>query len=61
MPALGEEIVLSARTKRRSYLEQNAAAVDVEPAAGDLRRIDAALRKGAATRERLPGLSSVNR
>jgi aryl-alcohol dehydrogenase-like predicted oxidoreductase len=60
VPALGEEIVPSAGTKRRSYLEKNAA-IDVELAAGDLRRIDAASRKGAATRERLPGLSSVNR
>jgi aryl-alcohol dehydrogenase-like predicted oxidoreductase len=61
VPVLGEEMVPSAGTNRWSYLEKNAAAVDVELAARDLRPIDAAFRKGAATRKRLPGVSSVNR
>jgi aryl-alcohol dehydrogenase-like predicted oxidoreductase len=61
VPAQGEEIVEIAGTKRRSYREKNAAAVDVELAARELRRIDAAFPKGAAIRERLPGMSPVSR
>ena len=61
VPARGEEIVAIAGAKRRSYREKNAAAVDVELTARELRRIDAAFPWGAATRERLPGMSPVNR
>ena len=61
VPARGEEIVAIAGTRRRSYREKNAAAVDVELTAWELRRIDAAFPRGAATRERLPGMSPVNR
>jgi aryl-alcohol dehydrogenase-like predicted oxidoreductase len=59
--APGAQIVAIACTKRRSHREKNAAAVAVELAARELRRIDAAFPKGAATRERLPGMSPVNR
>jgi diketogulonate reductase-like aldo/keto reductase len=61
VPARGEEIVAIAGTKRRSYREKNAAAVDVELTARELRRIDAAFPRGAATRERPPGMPPVNR
>jgi hypothetical protein len=61
VPPRGEEIVAIAGTKRRSYREKNAAAVDVELTARELRRIDAAFPRGAVTRERLPGMSPVNR
>jgi aryl-alcohol dehydrogenase-like predicted oxidoreductase len=61
VPAPGEKIVAAAGTKRRSYRKKNAAAVDVELAARELLRIDAAFPKGAAIRERLPGMSPVSR
>ena len=61
VPARGEEIVAIVGTKRRSYREKNAAAVDVELTARELRRIDAAFPRGAATRERPPGMPPVNR
>jgi aryl-alcohol dehydrogenase-like predicted oxidoreductase len=48
-------------TKRVAYLEENAAAVDVELSEEDLRRIDEAAPVGAAVGDRYPDMSTVNR
>jgi aryl-alcohol dehydrogenase-like predicted oxidoreductase len=48
--AQGDDIVPIPGTKRREYLEQNAAAVDVELSADDLARIDAELPSAAGER-----------
>jgi aryl-alcohol dehydrogenase-like predicted oxidoreductase len=47
--AQGPDIVPIPGTKRRSYLEENAAALDVELTADDLRELDAAFPRGAAS------------
>jgi aryl-alcohol dehydrogenase-like predicted oxidoreductase len=59
--AQGEAIVPIPGTKRRTYLEQNAAAVDVQLTADDLARIDAELPETAGERYDEVGMSSVNR
>jgi aryl-alcohol dehydrogenase-like predicted oxidoreductase len=59
--AQGDEIVPIPGTKRRTYLEQNAAAVDVELTADDLARIDAELPQTAGERYDEAGMASVNR
>jgi aryl-alcohol dehydrogenase-like predicted oxidoreductase len=56
--AQGRDMVPIPGTKRRSYLEQNAAALEVELSAEDLRRLDAA---GEAAGDRYPDMSVVNR
>ena len=48
-------------TKRVAYLEENAAAVDVELSDDDVRRIDEAAPVGAAVGDRYPDMSTVNR
>jgi aryl-alcohol dehydrogenase-like predicted oxidoreductase len=58
--AQGEDIVPIPGTKRRTYLEQNAAAVDVELTDEDLRRIDAELPPVAGNRYDEAGMASVN-
>ena len=58
--AQGEDLVPIPGTKRRSYLEQNAAAVDVELTPADLARIDAELPKAAGARYDEAGMASVN-
>jgi aryl-alcohol dehydrogenase-like predicted oxidoreductase len=58
--AQGEELVPIPGTKRRTYLEQNAAAVDVELTAGDLERIDAEIPAPAGARYDQAGMASVN-
>ncbi len=58
--AQGEDLVPIPGTKRRSYLEQNAAAVDVELTDEDLRRIDAELPAVAGERYDERGMASVN-
>ena len=58
--AQGEDLVPIPGTKRRSYLEQNAAAVDVELTDEDLRRIDAELPAVAGERYDESGMASVN-
>jgi aryl-alcohol dehydrogenase-like predicted oxidoreductase len=52
--ARGDDIVPIPGTKRRKYLEENLAAVDVRFTAGDLARIDAISPKGAAAGMRYP-------
>jgi aryl-alcohol dehydrogenase-like predicted oxidoreductase len=59
--AQGDAIVPIPGTKRRTYLEENAAAVDVELTAHDLARIDAELPDTAGERYDEAGMASVNR
>jgi aryl-alcohol dehydrogenase-like predicted oxidoreductase len=59
--AQGEDLVPIPGTKRRSYLEQNAAGVDVELTDRDLARIDAELPQAAGERYDEAGMASVNR
>jgi aryl-alcohol dehydrogenase-like predicted oxidoreductase len=58
--AQGGDIVPIPGTKRRTYLEQNAAAVDVQLTAEDLRRIDAELPAVAGNRYDEAGMAAVN-
>jgi aryl-alcohol dehydrogenase-like predicted oxidoreductase len=61
--AQGDDIVPIPGTKRRKYLEENAAAADVELSAGDLKRIDELAPRGAAAGLRYPQamMAFVNR
>ncbi|HEY2778272.1 MAG TPA: aldo/keto reductase [Gaiellaceae bacterium] len=59
--AQGDDVVPIPGTKRRAYLEQNAAAVDVGLTNDDLVRIDAELPKTAGDRYDKSGMASVNR
>jgi aryl-alcohol dehydrogenase-like predicted oxidoreductase len=61
--AQGEDIVPIPGTKRRKYLEENIAALDVEITAADLKRIDEIAPKGVAAGTRYPeaGMAAVNR
>jgi aryl-alcohol dehydrogenase-like predicted oxidoreductase len=58
--AQGEDMVPIPGTKRRTYLEQNAAAVEVELTSDDLARIDAELPEVAGARYDEYGMASVN-
>jgi aryl-alcohol dehydrogenase-like predicted oxidoreductase len=58
--AQGDDIVPIPGTKRREYLEENVAAVEVELSDEDLRRIDEAAPVGAAAGERYPDMSSID-
>src|SRR5437588_6690575 len=58
--AQGDDLVPIPGTKRRRYLEENAAAVDVELSADDLARIEAELPEVAGERYNEAGMSSVN-
>jgi aryl-alcohol dehydrogenase-like predicted oxidoreductase len=58
--AQGEDIVPIPGTKRRTYLEQNAAAVDVELSDEDLAKIDAEVPQAAGERYDPTGMSAVN-
>jgi aryl-alcohol dehydrogenase-like predicted oxidoreductase len=59
----GDDIVPIPGTKRRSYLEENIAAVDVAFTADELARIDAIAPAGVAAGLRYPAaaMASVNR
>jgi aryl-alcohol dehydrogenase-like predicted oxidoreductase len=59
--AQGEDLVPIPGTKRRTYLEQNAAAVDISLTKDDLARIDAELPEAAGERYDEAGMRSVNR
>ncbi|MGW2700386.1 aldo/keto reductase [Streptomyces sp. NPDC001340] len=59
--AQGEDLVPIPGTKRRTYLEQNAAAVGIELSKEDLARIDAELPEVAGARYDEAGMRSVNR
>ena len=58
--AQGDDIVPIPGTKRRAYLEENVAAVDIALSEDDLRRIDEAAPVGAAAGERYPDMSSID-
>jgi aryl-alcohol dehydrogenase-like predicted oxidoreductase len=60
--AQGDDIVPIPGTKRRKYLEENVAAVDLELTADDLRRLSAVFPAGAASGLRYPAhmMSLVN-
>jgi aryl-alcohol dehydrogenase-like predicted oxidoreductase len=57
----GEDIVPIPGTKRRSYLEENVQAVELELTDEDLRALDEAAPAGAAKGDRYPDMSVVNR
>jgi aryl-alcohol dehydrogenase-like predicted oxidoreductase len=59
----GEDVVPIPGTKRRRYLEENVAALDLEITAADLKRIDEIAPKGVAAGTRYPeaGMAAVNR
>jgi aryl-alcohol dehydrogenase-like predicted oxidoreductase len=61
--AQGDNVVPIPGTKRVSYLEENAAALDVELTGNDLRRIETAFPKGATAGDRYPeqAMSSIDR
>jgi aryl-alcohol dehydrogenase-like predicted oxidoreductase len=61
--AQGTDIVPIPGTKRRTYLEENVAALEISLTPNDLARIDAAAPAGAAAGERYPaaGMAAVNR
>jgi aryl-alcohol dehydrogenase-like predicted oxidoreductase len=61
--AQGEDVVPIPGTKQRRYLEENAGALQVALAAGDLARIDAVAPRGVTAGERYPpqALRAVNR
>jgi aryl-alcohol dehydrogenase-like predicted oxidoreductase len=61
--AQGEDIVPIPGTKRRKYLDENIAALDVELSSDDLRRLDEILPPGAAAGERYHarGMETVHR
>jgi aryl-alcohol dehydrogenase-like predicted oxidoreductase len=59
--AQGDDVIPIPGTKRRTYLEENVQAVEVELTADDLRRIDEAFPKGATAGDRYPDMSTVNR
>jgi aryl-alcohol dehydrogenase-like predicted oxidoreductase len=58
--ARGNDLVPIPGTKRRTYLEQNAGAVDVELTSEDLARIDAELPEVAGERYNEAGMAGVN-
>jgi len=57
----GNDLVPIPGTKRREYLEENAAATDIELTDEDLRRIEEVAPKDVAAGERYADMSSVNR
>ena len=59
--AQGEDLVPIPGTKRRRYLEENAAAVEVEPSGEDLARVEAELPPPAGERYDEAGMATVNR
>jgi len=59
--AQGEDIVPIPGTKRRTYLEENLAAAQVELTPADLRRIDAELPSAAGDRYDRTGMATLNR
>ena len=56
-----EDIVPIPGTKRREYLEENAAADDIELSEDELERIDEAAAERVAAGERYPDMSSIDR
>jgi len=59
--AQGKDVVPIPGTKRRAYLEQNAAASELSLSHEDLARIDEAAPAGVAAGDRYPDMSSIGR
>jgi aryl-alcohol dehydrogenase-like predicted oxidoreductase len=59
--AQGDDVVPIPGTKRVRYVDENAAAAEVELTEDDLRRLDEAFPPGAAQGDRYPDMSTVNR
>jgi aryl-alcohol dehydrogenase-like predicted oxidoreductase len=59
--AQGDDIVPIPGTKRRAYLEENVAAVDITLTQAELERIDQVAPKNIAAGDRYPDMSNVNR
>jgi len=59
--ARGDDVVPLFGTKRRTYLEENLAAVKIDLNAADLARIDELVPSGSVSGQRYPDMSSVNR
>jgi aryl-alcohol dehydrogenase-like predicted oxidoreductase len=59
--AKGEDVVPIPGTKSRTYLEENAKAVDIALSPEDLRWLDEAAPKGTTAGNRYPDMSTVNR
>ena len=57
----GDDIVPIPGTKRREYLEENAAASEISLSADELERIDEAAPAGATAGDRYPDMSSIDR
>jgi aryl-alcohol dehydrogenase-like predicted oxidoreductase len=57
----GDDIVPIPGTKRRTYLEENVAAAEIELSEDDLARLDEAAPAGITAGDRYPNMSSVNR
>ena len=60
MLAQGDDVVPIPGTKRRTYLEENVAALDIELTADDLRRIEEVAPEGAFSGDRYPNMRFVN-
>jgi aryl-alcohol dehydrogenase-like predicted oxidoreductase len=59
--ARGDDVVPIPGTKRRRYLEENAAASELELSAEDVARLEDAFPVGAAAGDRYPSMATVNR
>ena len=59
--AQGDDVVPIPGTKRRSYLEQNIAALDIKLSPEDLRAIDEAAPAGTTAGDRYADMSTVQR
>jgi aryl-alcohol dehydrogenase-like predicted oxidoreductase len=59
--ARGDDIIPIPGTKRRSYLEENAAAAEIELTPDEVERLEQAFPAGAAAGDRYPDMSTVNR
>jgi aryl-alcohol dehydrogenase-like predicted oxidoreductase len=59
--AQGEDVVPIPGTKRRSYLEENAVAREIDLSAADLDRLAQAVPAGAVTGDRYPDMRTVER
>jgi aryl-alcohol dehydrogenase-like predicted oxidoreductase len=59
--ARGDDIVPIPGTKRRTYLEENAAAVEIDLTPEEIERLERAFPVGATAGDRYPDMSTVNR
>jgi aryl-alcohol dehydrogenase-like predicted oxidoreductase len=59
--AQGDDVVPIPGTKRVKYLEENAAAAEIDLSADDLARLEEAFPKGATAGDRYPNMSTIDR